>query len=150
MTAGARSILVRVSDADWSATAKENADFHAAALGRAREGEARAGQRLIADFVEQARAAGLAPTPLTARPYRGGARYRTGIEGWYLLPDQSVGVDADAQFYILSCPSSLTARLRGVRLPPSPAPLRVGERDGESISLADLLRKRLAAGAAHP
>lgn len=139
-----------VSEQDWSAKAKENADFHAAALARAKEGEARAGARLIADFVAGAQSAGLLTTELTARPYRGNGRYRTGIQGWYLLPDRSVGVDADAHFYILSCPPSLLARVRGVHLPPSPAPLRVGERDGESMALADLLRKRLAAGPGHP
>ena len=47
-----------MSDADWSAKAKENADSHAAALGRAREGEARVGRRLIAEFVQAAVAAG--------------------------------------------------------------------------------------------
>jgi hypothetical protein len=139
-----------VSDADWSAKAKENADFHAAALGRAREGEARVGRRLIAEFVQAAVAAGLPQSALTVRPYRGNRRYRTGLTGWYLLPDQSVAVDADANFYILSCPPSLTGRLRGIEMPPSPAPLRVGERDGESMALKDLLAKRLAAGAAHP
>ncbi len=139
-----------MSQPDWSAKAKENADFHAAAQARAREGEARAGRRLIADFVARAKAAGLPTTELTARPYRGNGRYRTGVQGWYLLPDRSVGVDAEADFYILSCPPSLLARVRGVQLPPSPAPMRVGERDGESMALADLLAKRLASGSAHP
>lgn len=139
-----------MNEEDWSAKAKENADFHAAAHARAQEGQAREGRRLIAGFVDRAQAAALPTQELTARPYRGGGRYRTGIRGWYLLPDRSIGVDADAEFYILSCPPSLLARVRGVQLPPSPAPLRVGERDGESIGLADLLDMRLAAGPEHP
>lgn len=139
-----------MSEQDWSAKAKENADFHAAALARAKAGEAEAGRRLIADFVAQAQSAGVPTSELTARPYRGNARYRTGRQGWYLLPDRSVAVDADANFFILSCPPSLVARVKGVDLPPSPAPLRVGERDGESMALKDLLAKRLAAGPGHP
>ncbi len=135
-----------MSESEWSAKARENAEYHAAALARAQEGQARAGRKLIEDFVGQAQAAGLPTTELTVRPYRGGGRYKTGIQGWYLLPDHSLGVDADANFYILSAPPSLLARLRGIQHPPSPAPLRVGERDGESMDLHKVLAMRLEAG----
>ncbi len=139
-----------MSDQDWTAKAKENADFHAAALARAQERQAKAGGELLADFVVKARAAGVPAQEMTARPYRGNGRYRTGIRGWYLLPDRSLGVDEQGRFFILSCPPSLLARVRGVTLTPSPATLRVGERDGESMDLSDVLAKRLAAGPSHP
>ena len=139
-----------MSEQDWSARARENAQYHADKLAEAQQAQAVAGRRLIADFVRQAQATDLPTTELTVRPYKGNGRYRTGIQGWHLLPDRSVGVDADANFYILSAPPSLLARVRGIDLPPTPAPLRVGERDGESMDLADLLAKRLAAGPNHP
>ncbi|CCI53208.1 hypothetical protein [Nostocoides jenkinsii] len=139
-----------MSEQDWSAKAKENADFHAAALARAQERQAKVGGELLSAFVGKARAAGIPAHELTARPYRGNGRYRTGIQGWYLLPDRSLGVDEQGRFFILSCPPSLLARVRGVTLTPSPATLRVGERDGESMDLSDVLAKRLGAGAQHP
>lgn len=137
-------------DEDWSAHAKEVADYHAAAVQRAKAGEDRAGRRAITDFVAAAQAAGIPDQELTLRPYSGRGRYRTGVRGWYLLPNRSVGVDADANFYVLSGPASLMARARGVTLTPTLVPARVGERDGESMALPDLLRERLAAGTDHP
>lgn len=136
-------------DGDWSAKAKQNADYHVEAQRRAKEQEAVRGRELIAAFVVAARERGLPERDLTVRPYKGGGRYRTGLRGWYLLPDQSIGVDAEANFYVLSAPPSLAARIRGMTLPPTPAPMRVGERDGESMNLGDLLTKRLGAGADH-
>ena len=49
-------------------------------------------------FVERATAAGLPIEELTARPWSGRARYRTGIRGWYLLADRSAGLDGDGRF----------------------------------------------------
>ena len=112
-----------MSDQDWTAKAKENADFHAAALARAQERQAKAGGELLADFVAKARASGVPAQEMTARPYRGNGRYRTGIRGWYLLPDRSLGVDEQGRFFILSCPP---------------------------MDLSDVLAKRLAAGPSHP
>lgn len=139
-----------MSEQDWSAKAREAAQYHADRLAQAQQSQARAGARLIADFVTRAREAGLPSVELTVRPYRGKSRYRSGIRGWYLLADRSLGVDADANFYILSCRPALAARFRGIALTPSPAPLRVGERDGEAMDLPDVLAKRLAAGPDHP
>ena len=62
----------------------EQADYHARALERRREQESAQAQLLVDDFVRRATAAGLATEELTARPWSGGGRYRTGVLGWYL------------------------------------------------------------------
>ncbi|WP_062079226.1 hypothetical protein [Demequina globuliformis] len=120
----------------------------AEALERAQAAQARQAGALVASFVDDAVAAGITPTALTARSYDGSHRYRTNVRGWYLKRDRTVGVGTDAQFYILSAPTSLKGRLRGVELDPSPAPLELGKggRDGESMPIADALAKRLAGG----
>jgi hypothetical protein len=59
-----------------------------------------------------------------------------------------LAIGDDGQFYVLIVPGGLTARLRGVDVVPSPPPLAVGRgaRDGESMSLQELLTWRLAQG----
>ena len=124
----------------------EQAAAHARKLAR----ETEEAQRLIDDFVREATAKGLATQPLRARSYGGGATYRTGILGWYLPRDRSLGVDTTGQFYLLNAPGGLMSRLSGVTLTPTAPPLAVGRgaRDGESMSLAELLQRRLEAGEA--
>jgi hypothetical protein len=136
---------------DRDATA-ERAFARADGLGRARAAEGRAAAALIEAFTRRATAAGLATTQLRARSYGGKTRYRTNIEGWYLRRDHSIGIGIDGSFYILSAPTSLAARVTGVVLVPSDAPLELGRgaRDGESIPLSDALDKRLAAGDSFP
>jgi len=109
-------------------------------------------QVLVDGFVEHARSAGLATTELTARTWKGTTRYRTGIRGWYLRLDRSIGVDEDGRYYALLVPPRSFARFRGVEVEPTDPPLQVGEgaRDGESIALTELLRLRLEAGDAFP
>lgn len=145
----ARDNVRRVSEeqAAWREGRRAAAQEHAEALRRRQESESRQARALLADFVERARAGGLAPRPLLARGYRG-RRYRTGLEGWYLRRNQTVGVDLRGEFYLLTVPDSLAARLRGVTLAPSEPPLVVGRggRDGESVDLAELVRLRLEAG----
>lgn len=121
-------------------------------LRRAKAGEAREARRLIQDFVLRAAQAGLSTTRLKARSYRGDARYRTNVEGWYLRRDLSIGIGVDGEFYVLSTPTSAAARLTGVTIAPQDPPLELGRgaRDGESIPLADALRRRLDAGDAFP
>jgi hypothetical protein len=77
-----------------------------------------------------------------------GTSYRTGVTGWYLRRNRSLGADADGNYYILGTPASLRARLLGVRISPSDPPLTVGlgARDGESMPLEQLLRLRLEEG----
>jgi hypothetical protein len=124
---------------------RERAEEHRRAQRGRREEESAKAQVLIDRFVEEAAAAGLATEELTARPWSGRGRYRTGLVGWYLRLDRSIGVDPDGRYYLLTVPPVRFGRRRAVSLDPTPPPLQVGEgaRDGESIALAELLRLRL-------
>ena len=61
---------------------------------------------------------------------------------------RSVAVGTDGEFYLLTVPDSVRGRVTGVTLAPAQPRLVVGEgaRDGERISLSELLDLRLAAG----
>jgi hypothetical protein len=125
------------ADEGWRASRREVFEAHARAQRRAEAAEAERARPLVADFVRQAGEQGLTPGSLRARAYSGSATYRTALHGWYLQPT-----------YVLIAPGGLAARLRGVDVVPSPPPLAVGRgaRDGESMSLRELLEWRLAAG----
>jgi hypothetical protein len=103
---------------------------------------------MISAFAAEARARGLTPAPLVARSGDRKGTYRTGLTGWYLTREATLGVDLGGDYYVLSCPPSLLGRLRGVTLEPADPPLQVGAgaRDGESIALDVLLAMRLNAG----
>jgi hypothetical protein len=120
----------------------------AEALARAQAAESRQAAVLVRQFVEDAAAAAVAPEQLTARAYRGSARYRTNVIGWYLKRDKSVGVGTDGEFYVLTTPGGWRARFTGVTMKPSPPPIELGKggRDGESMPMSDALAKRLAGG----
>ncbi|RKS75624.1 hypothetical protein CLV35_2101 [Motilibacter peucedani] len=122
-------------------------DLAAAAEARRRADAAQAAE-LLRGFAAEATRQGIPTTELTARGDDGRARYRTGLRGWYLRRNRTLGVGEDGSFYILSVPGGLRARLTGVTVPPSDPPLVVGAggRDGESIPLPDLLHLRLDAG----
>ena len=119
--------------------------YHIEALKRRGERESAEAQLLIDRFMVQARAAGLVTEELTARPWSGRGRYRTGVVGWYLRRDHSIGVGVDGGYYVLLVAPVRFGRWRTVPVAPSPPPLEVGRgaRDGESISLAALLQLRL-------
>jgi hypothetical protein len=123
----------------------ERAAEHLEAQRRRAEQESAEAQVLVDRFVEQARQAGLPTQELTARPWTGGGRYRTGVEGWYLRRDRSVGVGADGGYYVLVVAPVRFGRWRPVRVDPTPPPLQVGAgaRDGESATLRELLDLRL-------
>lgn len=125
----------------------ELAAYHLDADRRRRAGEAARAGELLARFVDRAVAAGLEPTALTARPWTGRGRYRTGLRGWYLKGDHSIGVDTEGRFYVLVVAPQRWGRFREVNVPPGDPPLQVGAgaRDGESIALEELLEIRLAA-----
>jgi hypothetical protein len=127
------------------AEAAERAEYHAWALRRRDEEEAAKAQVLIDRFVERARQAGLPTEELTARPWSGGGRYRTGVTGWFLRRNGSVGVDTDGRFYVLNVPPVTFGRWRRVAIEPSPPPLVVGKGggDGETFALDELLEMRL-------
>ncbi len=115
---------------------------------RRSEQESAKAQVLIDRFVERAKQKGLPTEELTARPWSGGGRYRTGVVGWYLRANRSVGLGLDGSFYVLVVPPVAFGRWRTVRIDPSPPPLVVGKGagDGEVFDLAVLLEKRLQPG----
>lgn len=116
-----------------------------AAQDRRRRQESEQAQALVNRFVEDAERAGLPAEELTARPWSGGGRYRTGIEGWYLKRDRSVGISRAGGYHVLVVAPRRWGRWRRLHLDPVPPPLVVGEggRDGESVALETLIRIRL-------
>jgi len=123
----------------------ERAEYHAEAQRRRTEQEAAEAQVLVDRFVGQATQAGLVTEELTARPWSGRGRYRTGVVGWYLRRDRSIGVGLDGGYYVLVVAPERFGRWRTVPVAPSPPPLQVGQgaRDGESVALDVLLEMRL-------
>lgn len=131
---------------EWSRRRQEVFAAKEQALQAAREQEHLEATALIREAVERYRAAGIAPVPLRARPYRGSGTLRTGLEGWYLKHDRSLAVDAEGRYYVLRVDGGLRSRLLGATPEPSPAPMIVGRggRDGDSFALQELLDMRLA------
>ncbi|WP_270888415.1 hypothetical protein [Pedococcus sp. 5OH_020] len=123
----------------------ERADYHVEAQRRRSEQESAKAQVLVDRFVEKAKEAGLPTEELTARPWSGRGRYRTGVVGWYLRRDRSIGVGVDGGYYVLVVPPERFGRWRTVRVEPTAPPLQVGQgaRDGESVALHVLLELRL-------
>ena len=123
----------------------ERARFHVEAQRRRSQEESVRAQALIDRFVARAEQEGLPTEELTARPRSGSGRYRTGVEGWYLRRNRSVGIGADGSFYVLNVPPVRFGRWRTVRITPSPPPLVVGRGagDGEVFDLDVLLEQRL-------
>ncbi|CAN5409890.1 hypothetical protein BH10ACT10_BH10ACT10_14440 [soil metagenome] len=122
----------------------EAAQAHAEAQRLRRERESAEAQVLVDRFVERATQAGLPTEELTSRPWSGRGRYRTGITGWYLRRDHSVGVGPDGAYYVLVVSPERLGRWRTVSVAPTPPPLQVGQgaRDGESVALDVLLEMR--------
>lgn len=133
---------------DWQTRRREAASALAAAAERAAAADSQRARAMLVEFVAEATRRGLATSRLRARGYSGGRAYRTGITGWYLTRQATLGVDAEANWYILNVDAGPLSLLTGVQLLPSDPPLAVGvgARDGESMSLAELLQRRLAAG----
>jgi hypothetical protein len=121
---------------------------HAEAAARARASEAEQARELIRGFLARARERSLRPVRLKARPYSGSGRYRTRVTGWYIHPDLSMAVGEDGEFYLLGVVPSLAARVFGADVRPHEPMLVIGKgaKDGESISMRELLDRRLAAG----
>ena len=90
------------------------ASSHVDAQRRRDEQESAKAQVLVDRFVEQATRAGLPTEELTARPWSGGGRYRTGIVGWYVRRDRSIGVSVDGGYYLLVVPTVRFGRWRTV------------------------------------
>ena len=138
-----------MSDAgEWARRRRDAVQAHADRLAEAQAAETARARQMILEFAAEAGRRGLATRPLLAKAGDGKPTYRTGLVGWYLTRDGSYAVTADGDYYVLSSPVSLRARLLGVTLHPAEPPLQVGRgaRDGESIALDVLLAMRLAAG----
>jgi len=123
----------------------DRARQHVEAQRRQSEQESAKAQTLVDSFVAQAATSGLPTEELVARPWSGRGRYRTGLVGWYLRRDESIGVDVDGRYYVLVVPPVRFGGWRTVTVEPSPPPLEVGRggRDGEAIDLGDLMKLRL-------
>jgi hypothetical protein len=139
-----------VSDdhSEWAKRQRHAAGAHAAREDVRRAAETAQARLIVVDFVRQATAKGLRTQRLDARPFSGRGTYRTQVHGWYVRRDHSLGIGTDGEFYVLSVPTSLRARLAGAHLTPSDPPLVAGKgaRDGQAMDLAALLRQRLEAG----
>lgn len=100
--------------------------------------------RIVGLFLEVAREEGLQDVPLRVRGYAGGSA-RTPLRGWYLRADETVGIDTQGRYYVLSMPLSLAQRLRGVRPESQPVPMTIGEggRDGDIVPLRFALDRLL-------
>ncbi len=124
----------------------------AAAQRRVELAESVEARKLIADFVRQAHGQGIEPVSLRGRVASGRATFRTPLQGWYLQRSGPLAVGTDGEFYVLIAQPGLLARFREVDIPAAEPPLAVGRgaRDGESMSLKDLLESRLAAGRDFP
>lgn len=120
---------------------------HAAAEKAARDAQTRQARQLVEEFARTARERGIATTRLTARAYNGRSRYRTNLVGWYVHPDRSLAVGEDGAFYVLGVAASMRSRLLGAEVRPQDPLLVIGRgaKDGESISLRELLQRRLIA-----
>ena len=134
--------------ADWQARRRDDADRKVEALEKYRAAESQRARAMIREFVETARAANLPTEHLVARGYDGNGRYRTNVVGWYLRRDRSIGIGANGEFYVMTVQPSWRGRIVGAEVPPRDPPLILGAggRDGESMPLQDILRKRLDEG----
>jgi hypothetical protein len=138
--------------AAWEQQRRQAVAGHAAALDADRRAEAGKGAELIADFIARAAERGLTPAVLTARSFDGRSTYKTRLRGWYLKSNRSVAVGEDGGYYAMTVPASMRARFTGAEVTPSPPRLIVGAGggDGETMSLAALLQRRLDAGVTWP
>ncbi len=129
-------------------TAEERAEaarVRQALFDAGQEIESKQAAEMLAKFVAQAKAEGLAPEPLFARGYGGKGRARTGLSGWYLKNDKSLAVDTDGNYYLLTTDLGLLGRFQKHEPKPSPPPLILskGARDGESMDLSAKLDQLL-------
>jgi hypothetical protein len=134
--------------AAWQQKRRDAADEHLAAIDRRKAAESNQAAAHVAAFVQDARARNLATTRLRAGSHNGRTTYKTPLEGWYLKRNRTLAIGVDGNFYIMSAPSSLLAKVTGVVVHPSDPPLVVGAggRDGESMPISEILALRLAAG----
>ena len=131
-------------DSDWTASRRRAAAQRARMLQERQDAEHARAARIIGLFLQVARDEGLEPVALRVRGYSGGSA-RTPLRGWYLRADETVGIDTQGRYYVLSMPLSLAQRLRGVRPESQPVPMTIGEggRDGDIVPLRFALNRLL-------
>ncbi|WP_456786917.1 hypothetical protein [Cellulomonas sp. P5_C5] len=131
--------------ARWREERRAAAEAHGELLASRQRAESAQAQELIDAFLRRALKVGPSPEPLSARSYDGRSRYKTPLVGWYLRRDETVAIDTDGKFYVLTTPSSLAARFRGVTPEPSAPPLVIGAggKDGESLDMSEALARVL-------
>ena len=134
-----------MTEGDWADRRRDAAGEQAARLARKRAAETEQAQVVLTGFVAAAQQQALPVVELRARAQNGRSLYRTGLRGWYLRRNCSLAVDQEANFYLMTAPTSLSSKVRGVTLTPSDPPLivGVGGRDGESMPLTELTALRL-------
>lgn len=135
-------------DTDWQARRRDDADRKVAALENYRAAESLRARAMIREFVAGAHAANLPTEHLIARGFDGNGRYRTNVVGWYLRRDRSIGIGEDGEFYVMTVQPSWWGRIVGAEVAAREPPLILGAggRDGESMPLQEILRKRLEEG----
>ncbi|WP_026428143.1 hypothetical protein [Actinomyces slackii] len=129
---------------NWARRRRDAAAERARMLRERQGAEHARAQRIVSLFLAVARHEGLAPVPLRVQGYGGGSA-RTGLLGWYLRADQTVAIDTEGRFYVLSMPLSLRQRLAGAHPAPEPVPMTIGEggRDGDIVPLRFALDRLL-------
>jgi hypothetical protein len=134
-----------MGDDEWARQRAEAVRVQAERLAARQDAEHARAEEMLRDFVAVARTARLAPEDLLVQGYGGHGTARTGLKGWYLRVDRTLGVSTDGGFYVLTAPIGLLDRVRGTRLEPRRPPLVLGAggKDGESVPLADALDRLL-------
>ncbi len=133
------------SPPSWREQKSLNARHLAEELERRQKRESEQAAAMLREFVAQATAKRIEPVRLYARGYNGSTRYKTNVVGWYLKQNESVAVDTDANFYVLSVQGGLVARFTGTTVAPSDPPLvlGLGGRDGESLDMKEAIDRIL-------
>ena len=123
----------------------QRAHYHVEAQQRRADAESAKAQVFVDRFVARATDTGVPTEELTAAPWSGRGRYRTGVQGWYLKQDRSIGVGADGGYYVLVVAPQRFGQFRRISIDRTPPPLQVGKggRDGDSVALDTLLELRL-------
>lgn len=131
-------------DEDWAQRRREAAVERARLLRARQDADHDRATRIVAAFLTVARAEDLTPVPLRARGYGGGTA-RTPLRGWYLRADETVALDIDGAFYVLTMPLTARQRLFGVTPRSEPVPMTIGEggRDGDIVPLRFALDRLL-------
>ena len=133
------------SAAAWREQQRATSAAHEEVLAARQRAETATAQEQITSFLRRVQRFGPEPVELQARSYDGRTRYKTPLTGWYLRKDETVAIDTEGNFYILTVPGSLSARFKGVTPVPSDPTLVLGAggKDGESIDLSVALARLL-------